>query len=189
MTKPSALALMKVVRCSSSCPEPAIDNGTDPEPAGSDGEPGASVPRSKLAEYITTRDLSCLRFREGMAPVFFHIKRLPESWLAEVLDTVHPLAAQRRAAFRAAVHHIEAESDRGPLKVTPHKSREKGSIYVAQPASFGVEMAPSDFMQDVVDLFGAEVVQEMGSVAIDHARLARGARGPFSLWDGTVVTA
>ena len=187
--KPSALAPLKVIRCSSSSPETAIDTGTDPGPPGPDGEPGPLVPRSRVAEYVTTRDLSCITFREGVTPVFFHIKRLPESWLSDVLDTVHPLAAQRRAAFRAAVHHIEAESEKGPLKVTPHRLREKGSIYVAQPASLGVEMAPSDFVQDVVDVFGAEVVQEMGTVAIDHARLARGARGPFCLWDGTVVTA
>jgi hypothetical protein len=174
----SPLAPLKVVRCSPSCPDPALDTSVDEE---------TGRPRSDLRAYIQTRDASVLAFKADVAPTWFHVKRLPEAWLAEVLDTVHPLAAQRRAAFRAAVHLIETSE--GPLKVTPQKQGDKTSQYVAHRADHGVEMAPSDFVQEVADRFGAEVIQEMGAVALDFARLPRSARGPFSLWDGTVVTA
>ena len=42
--------------------------------------------------------------------------------------------------------------------------------------------------QEVADLFGAEVVQEMGALAISLSRLPRGARGPFGYWGGSVLS-
>lgn len=173
MASPLAPTL-KVLRCSPSNPDAAIDaTAMGPSPDRSE---------SLLSEYIRTRDEELLKLVEGARPEWFHLKRLPMSWCANVLDVVYPRSAQRILAFRAGCHLIEAAS---PLVVVAPK--EKGD-FVASRSDFGVTMAPDAWADEIGERFSAEVVQEMGELVIVHSRLKRGARGPFGFWGGSALT-
>jgi len=168
--------VLKVVRWSPSSLDPALDiaaMGPTPDRSESLG-----------SEYIRTRDEGLLRFVEGGTPVWFHLRRLPMAWMANVVDVVYPRSAQRILAFRAGCHMVEIPGE--PLAVVAPK--EKGA-YVASKADFGVTMAPDAWAQEIADRFGAEVVQEMGELVLTHSRLPRGARGPFRFWGGSALTA
>lgn len=141
----------------------------------------ASDPQA-LATYVTTRDASKLVLHEGIGPCWFHLRRLPLAWLT-TLDGIFPTSEQRVLAFRASCHTVE-HSD--PLVVSPHGT--KGARFEALREDRGVSLAPVEWAQEVADLFGAEVVQEMGSVAITLSRLPRGAHGPFAYWGGSVLS-
>ena len=168
----SLSSVLKVLRCSPSCPDPAIDI-----PAMTAGDERA------LARYITTRDPATLKLLDpGPAPCWFHVQRLPLAWLT-TLDAVFPASEQRVLAFRAAVHTIEHAE---PLSVAPHGT--KGARFEAGREDRGVSLAPVEWAQEVTDLFGADVVQEMGVVAISLSRLPRSARGPFGFWGGSVLS-
>lgn len=174
----SSLApVLRVVRCSPSNPEPAISQEMIEAPK-AEGEKLAP-----LAKYISTRDETLLKFTEGATPTWFHLRRLPMAWMANVVDVVYPRSAQRILAFRAACHLIEVPGE--PLAVVG--PREKGT-FVATKADWGVTLAPDAWAQEVADRFGAEVVQEMGELAIVQSRLPRGAHGPFGYWVGSALT-
>ena len=162
---------VKALRCSPSCPDPAIDlaamNARDPK---------------ALTRYVTTRDPSELSLVETTPPCWFHVQRLPLAWMTS-LDAIFPPSEQRVLAFRAACHTIEHSE---PLTVSPHGT--KGSRFEALREDRGVSLAPVEWAQEVADLFGAEVVQEMGALAISLSRLPRGARGPFGYWGGSVLS-
>ena len=173
----SALApVLKVVRCSPSNPDPAISEAMIDAPA-AEGEK-----LSPLAKYISTRDAALLVFNEGAMPTWFHIKRLPASWLASALDQVYPRSLQRIMAFRAGCHTIDGAA---PLAVLPPKST---GAFVASKADFGVTLAPETWVQEVADVFGAEVVQEMGELVMAQSRLPLGSHGPFGFWGGSAAS-
>lgn len=164
-------ATLKVLRCSLSNIDPAID------------VEAMRATQDLLAQYITTRDSDLLAMRPGVTPVWFHLRRLPAAWLP-TLDTVFPLSEQRALAFRASCHLIEGAAE--PMCV--HPAETKDARFVAGRSDRGVSLAPDAWLQEVVDLFGAEVVQEMGLLAIRHSVLPRGARGPFGFWGGSALT-
>jgi superfamily II DNA or RNA helicase len=101
-----------------------------------------------------------------------------------VLDGVFSASSQRVLAFRAACHAVMVPGE--PLSVSLHGTA--GSRFVASPPDRGVSFAPAEWVDEIVDRFGLETVQEMGRVAIDHSRLPKGARGPFGLWHGSVAS-
>ena len=174
---PSPLsATLKVLRCSPSNPDNAISEEMIAAP--SEGER-----MSALARYIVTRDEGLLVFNEGIAPTWFHLRRLPLMWIAAALDQVYPRSAQRLLAFRAGCHLIEGAGD--PLSVAAPGER---GAFVAKKADYGVTLAPEAWVQEIGDVYGAEVVQEMGELIITHSRLPRGARGPFGSWAGTAAS-
>lgn len=162
---------LKVLRCSPSNPDPAIDTKATL----------ARDPKA-LAAYITERDPSSLVMAEGVTPEWFHLQRLPMAWLAQ-LDSIFPPSLQRILAFRAGCHMIETAE---PLIVSCPGS--KGVRWEATKADHGVNLAPEEWAQEVCDRFGADVVQEMGSLVIALSRLRRGARGPFAFWGGSVLS-
>jgi hypothetical protein len=135
-----------------------------------------------IGRYVTTRAEEHLRLLDGVAPQWFHLRRLPLSWLTS-LDAIFPQSEQRVLAFRASCHAIEHTE---PLAVSPHGT--PGARFEALREDRGVSLAPVSWAQEVADLFGAEVVQEMGLVAIALSRLPRGARGPFAFWGGSVLS-
>lgn len=166
--------LLKVVRCSPANPETALS------PAMAVVAEGAK--ESPLAEYVRTRDEPLLTFADGSTPTWFHLRRLPLAWLTNVLDVVYPRSAQRVIAFRASCHLIAGSCD--PLTVEAPGGK---GPFVATQAEYGVTLAPSEWSQEIADIFDADVVQEMGEIAITHSRLRRGARGPFGWWGGSVA--
>lgn len=170
--------VLKVVRCSPSNPDPAISEAMIEAPA-AEGEKA-----SPLAKYISTRDEALLVFNEGVAPTWFHLKRLPAAWLAGSLDQVYPRSLQRIIAFRTGCHAIEGAPEE-TFSVLPPKST---GTFVATKADFGVTLAPEAWVQEMADVFGAEVVQEMGELIITHSRLRRGAQGPFGPWGGSAAS-
>jgi hypothetical protein len=165
----------RVVRCSPSNIEPALSQDemiVVPE--------GAT--ESRITQYIRTREEELLRFLPDTVPTWFHFRRLPLAWMAQRLDAVLTRSSQRILALRAACHRIEGPD---PIEVQP--PREKG-VYVATKDDLGVTLAPPEWIDELGARFGAEVVQEMGEVAINHSRLPRGARGPFGWWGGSVAS-
>jgi hypothetical protein len=170
--------VLKVVRCSPSNPDPAISEAMIEAPA----EAGEKL--SPLARYISTRDEALLVFNEGITPTWFHLRRLPAAWLASALDQVYPHSLRRIVAFRAGCHAIEGTPEQ-TLAVLPPKST---GTFVATKSDFGVTLAPEAWVQEVADVFGAEVVQEMGELIITHSRLRRGAQGPFGSWGESVAS-
>ena len=172
----SALApVLKVVRCSPSNPEPALDRAAM---MATDGAAKALV-----AQYIETRDPECLRFVEAVTPTWFVLRRLPLAFMTGVLDQVYPRSAQRVLAFRAACHAVEGAE---PLSVEAPGT--KGARFEATQADAGVTLAPMEWAEEIAQVYGAEVVQEMGEIALTHSRLRRGARGPFGFWGGSVAS-
>lgn len=170
--------LLKVVRCSPANPETALS------PAMGTVKEGAKEP--PLAEYVRTRDESLLAFADGATPTWFHLRRLPLAWMTDVLDVVYPRSAQRVLAFRASCHLVAGPGAGDGAALTVESPGGKGP-FVATQGAHGVTLAPSEWAQEVADLFDADVVQEMGELAITHSRLRRGARGPFGWWGGSVA--
>lgn len=161
---------LRALRCDATDRDPAIiDPPTDAD--------GAKAFIAQWAGYVRSRDEADLTglLREGVAPTWFIVRRLPAAWLCSVLDGVFPLAARRALAFRAAVQRVEVPD-------APMVAADLG------PEQYGVALAPEAWMQTVVDRFGGDVIQEMGQVAIDLSRLPKGRRGPFSPWGGTVLS-
>ena len=167
---------LRVVRLNPSDPDPALDVSVMSRPI--DGD---SI--SRAARYLTTRDESLLAFREAMAPTWFHLRRLSAAWMVDVLDGLFSAPAQRMLAFRAACHAIE-----GDEMLTVAQAGSKGARFVATEANHGVALAPEEWVQEIVDRYGLETVQEMGRVAIDLSRLPKAARGPFGYWAGSVAS-
>ena len=176
MSSPLA-PVLKVVRCSPSNPDPAISKSMIEAPA---AEGDTLRP---LAKYISTRDEALLTFAEGVTPTWFVLKRLPLAFMTGVLDQVYPRSAQRVLAFRASCHAIEGTE---PLNVEAPGT--KSARFEATQADAGVLLAPMEWAEEIAQLYGAEVVQEMGEIALTHSRLRRGARGPFGFWDGSVAS-
>jgi hypothetical protein len=165
---------IRVVRLSPLCPDEAIDA----DAMTADVVDG----RNALLRYLQSRDESLLRVREGMAPTWFVVRRLPASYLAAVLDAVQPVAARRVMALRAAVHAVE-----GPEAVAVLPPGGRG-VYVASQADYGVTLAPEEWVQEIADRYGADAVQELGEIALTLSRLPKAARGPFGWWGGTAAT-
>ena len=142
----------------------------------------ASADGDARIKYAFTRDNALLVTREGAEPEWFHVRRLPAMWLPR-LEVCATAGERYTLAFRAAVHAIDVTGE--PLRVSP--PGEKGR-WEATPMDAGVSLAPVEWVQEIADRFGLEVVHEMGRVAIEASRLPKGARGPFTSWGGTVAT-
>ncbi len=176
MTMDPTSKTLRCVRLNPSDPDPALDPAAMALPA-----EGDTV--SRAARYLITRDESLLVFREGVKPTWFHLRRLSAAWMVDVLDGLFSQPAQRLLAFRASCHAVESGD---PISVAAPGS--KGARFVAADAHHGVSLAPEEWVQEVVDRYGLETVQELGRVAIDLSRLPRSARGPFGFWGGSVAS-
>lgn len=172
--------VLKVVRCSPSNHEPALDPVMLDAPPVAEGEAKKDAP---ITSYFFTRDPELLRFLPDMKPTWFHLRRLPASWMCAVLDNTFPRPAQRLLALRAALHTIET-----PTEVLSVQAPGEKGPFVATPADYGVTLAPHEWVQEIADRWGLDAVQEMGELVIVHSRLPRGARGPFGAWGGSVAT-
>lgn len=169
---------LRCVRVNPTSPEPALDPASMAEEVTTDG-----VTRARWPAYVLTRDESLLRFRDAMEPAWFHLRRLPAAWMCDTLDGVFTASSQRLLAFRASCHAVMVPGE--PLSCSAPGSSGR---FVLSPPDRGVSLAPEAWVDEIVDRFGLETVQEMGRVAIDHSRLPKGARGPFGLWHGSVAS-
>ena len=167
---------LRCIRLNPSDPDPALDPAAMAKPV-----EGDTVGRG--ARYLLTRDEALLVFRDGVTPTSFHLRRLSAAWMVDVLDGLFNASSQRLLAFRASCHFIDCTDH---LSVAAPGS--KGARFVATEALHGVTIAPEEWVQEVVDRFGLETVQEMGRVAIDLSRLPKAARGPFGYWAGSVAS-
>ena len=163
---------LRVIRCNATDPDPALNQSVAPENI------------AQVQEYLRARDTEKAPLAEGIAPTWFVVKRLPAAYLTSVLEGIYPEAARREHAVRAAVHRVELPGE-AALSTTPQKTAAKGTPFLTREAAHGVSLAGDDWIQELVDRFGAETIQELGTVAIDLCRLPKGRRGPFSLWLGT----
>jgi hypothetical protein len=163
--------VLRVVRCNATDPDPALD--MRPETV------------EQLVAYIRERDPAKLPLIEGTTPTWFSVRRLPAAYLSSVIEGIYPRAAQREHAVRAAVFRVECPGGE-VLEVQSAKASPKAPFAGAEVAH-GVCLAPESWSQELADRFGAEVLQELGEVALDSSRLPKGRRGPFSSWGGTVA--
>lgn len=164
-------------------------NPTDPDPAHDPTHADnlvADVSERAMTRYVFTRDEQHLRAREGMRFAWFHLRRLPAAWVAEVIDTLSTVSQQRVMALRAALHRVDDPA--GEIATTPAADVTAKSAFPCVAHRYGVELAPVDWVQEIADRYGAETVQEMGQIALDHARLPKGRTGPFVYWGGTAAT-
>lgn len=128
--------------------------------------------KSNFLEYRLTRKLDALVTKEGKSPDLFVIQKIPRRALrGPIAQLEQRPAAQRQLAFRLAVHRIE-RGDGTVLECDP-KWLDEGVN--------GTLVASEDWLDQVSDEFGDHVIDEMGLVAIDFAKLAKGQHGPFSL--------
>lgn len=174
---------LRVVRVNDTDPDPALDLAAMKEHVRADDPESPTL----LWEYMRTRDEQHLRFKEGMTPTWFHVRRLPGAYLTRQLDAVYPLAERLRLATAASVHLIEG-SDGTALRCVPEKDAAKGDPFVSRADAAGVDVAPHEWTQELLDRWGAEIWAELGTIAITQSRLQRGRRGPFHFWGGTVLT-
>ena len=185
----SAIAnTLRVVRINDFDPDAAIDREAMRAKCREvrEGEDPDTVP-SLLGEYLRTRDEQHLRLVEGQRPTWIHVRRLPAAYLTGVLDGVFPLADRLRLAVAASVHLVEV-GDGTALRCVPKAQAQRTEAYVSEPGIAGVEVASPEWVQELVDRFGAEILAELGTVALTLSRLPRGRRGPFYFWGGTVLT-
>lgn len=165
---------LRVIRCNATDPDPALCQDLAPENI------------ARVQEYIRERDPEKAPIAEGIAPTWFVVKRLPAAYLTSVLEGIYPEAARREHAVRAAVHRVELPGE-AALSAVPQKGAAKGTPFLTREAAHGVSLAGDDWIQELTDRYGAETIQELGTVAIDLCRLPKGRRGPFSLWLGTAA--
>lgn len=170
----------RVIRVNDTDRDPAFD--MDKNNASADDENG----RRPLGRYMHTRDEKDLVLREGIVPCWFNMRRLPAAWIAEVIDPLFTISHQRQMALRGALHRVEDPS--GTFETTPSATATAKSEFACVAHKYGVELAPVEWLQELADRYGTETLQELGQVALDHARLPKGRRGPFSFWGGTVAT-
>ena len=158
--------LLRVLRCSVLCPDPAID--VEAMTVDAEGKPSPLLHR-----YVRERDEELLRLVEGVEP----------DWIVvDTIDALPSLAQRRVKAFRAAVHAVQGKE---PMQVTSPGTK---GPYEGKGADYGVTLAPEEWVQAFADRFGTDAVQEMGEVALSLSRLPRGAKGPFALWGGTALS-
>lgn len=174
---------LRVVRLNDTDPDPALD--MDAMRARVD--PNDEKSPRLLMKYMETRDEQYLRFKEGAKPRWFVVKRLPAAYLTGVLDGVFPLADRLRLAVAAGVHRVECE-DGDVLQCVTKAVASKSERFVSEPSAGGVDLAPPEWTQELCDLYGVELIAELGTVVLTQSRLPRGRRGPFSFWGGTVLT-
>lgn len=167
---PALTPTIRVVRCNATCPDEAID---------------VTAMGDDLATYIRTRDEALLKFRDGMKPTWFTVRRLPAAFF-RVLDREPYPVARNQLAFRAAVHAIEAEGEQ--LATVPARDAQVVDRFGCVKAEGGIDLAPEAWVDEIGDRWGLETVHEIGQVGVDFSRLPKAARGPFSLWLGTVAT-
>lgn len=149
-----------VIATNSMFSDPAIDHGT-----GDDGVTG----EERLEAYRRTRDLADLRLVAGVEPHRFRAKPLPGVFAQSVLaGMVAP--ARNALAFATACHEI--------VLPTGAVLRPKS----VKTSSHGTRCSDDAWVNDMIDRFGAETIEEVGRVAYERARLPRDARGPFSWW-------
>lgn len=155
-------------------------NDTDPDPALDVVAMRKAHGDDVLLQYLRTRDPALLCFRDGVEPTWIDVQRLPAAFVARHIAPVASLDERRLQAFRASVRAVGKLTTVAPTETSEHRRH---------AADFGVEVAPEGFVQSVADTYGAEAVQELGQLAVDIARLRRGARGPYFFWASLTATA
>lgn len=123
-----------------------------------------------VAEYIKTRDLNVLRFKDGVKPNLFRIARLPRR-SAEYMRSLPNRRSAALMAFAYSVHYVLC-SDNTEVKL-------QNSELTSLPDK---AVAPKDeeaWYARVGDVFGNDTLVEMGEVAMQLSALPRAARGPF----------
>lgn len=139
--------------------------------------------RVAIGKFLASRDISTLAF-DG-EPAMFHVQRPDPVWLAESCGSIHVMAARRHHAFRSLVHCVKRGETILVEAVKP--DRASGHKHVLTRTQDGNWVAPESFVKEVARLFGAEVIQELGQVALDFSELSEEERAPFGLWGGSVA--
>lgn len=125
-----------------------------------------------LLEYRLTRKWDLLKFKDDLKPTIFHVQKLPRKMLRGPLQQLEGrLSQQRHMAFSLACHMIERPNGD---KLFPEKS-------MLEEAAFGCQLASDEWSDLIADEFSEDTIDEMGLIALDFARLAKDAVGPFSL--------
>ena len=145
-------APLRVVRANNEFPDPAID--------------WEKTPRE---QYRKTRDEDLLVIKEGMTPVWFHIRRLDGALMIEALDTLEG-APRIAMAFRAALFAVQT----GP------EEKDRLVPQGTSPTAYGASVADSSWITTVRNKFGMPTVEEMGLIAYKHGRLPEGVKGPYA---------
>lgn len=140
---------IRVVRCNSRYCDPAID-----------------TVETSLDAYRATRDPDTLKFREGIKPAWFVLRRLRASFVLEALDTFEG-AARISVAARAGIAAVELPDGR---RIEPSSS-DRGA--------YDTPIADAAWLDDLARRFGIDTVREMGRVIVELSALGEGARGPL----------
>lgn len=135
-------------------------------------DPAIDPEKSNFLEYRLTRKLDSLVFHEGKSPVYCDVQKMPRRVLrgpiAGLERTPH---LQRQLAFKIACHQIE-RADGSKLECDP-KWLDEGIG--------GTQVANEDWLDAVSNEFGEDLIDEIGRVAVEFAKLPEGQHGPFSL--------
>lgn len=153
-----ALAARRVLRCSRYAIDPAIDREN-----------------TFLRGYLISRAERDLVLLEGVVPQWVHVTRMRHRMTTALCDAAPTDHARLLLAFRACV--VRVETPAGPLVPDPDKVVQWGA---------GGAVAGEEWLDRIEDLegFGYGTILEFGQVALDLARLAPGADGPFGIPPG-----
>lgn len=127
--------------------------------------------QTNLWTYRVTRAEKQLVVLPGQTPAWIHVERLSRRMHTAIMDSVTGDQARIEIAFRAAVRRVEVP---GREALTPDPK-------LVEPWRAGGSVAGDEWVDQIADLdgFGFEVVLDYGFVALETARLAPGADGPF----------
>lgn len=169
MTTGTILGPLRVVACNGTYQDPALDVDR--------------FTAEMASQYIRTADPSVLPMREGVKPQVFTLARLPATYLAS-LSALATLEKRRIAALLGALRSVGVDGEPPVIEVLPPNPKPpEGSRWVGAVVD-GCLVAPPEIVQEIADLYGYETVMQLGHWALEHARLPRAARGPFSWWGG-----
>jgi hypothetical protein len=133
-------------------------------------DPAIDRKASNLAEYRRTRDLVHLVMKEGMKPAVFVVQPMARRFVTIQIDAIrgNPAFAAEQC-FLSTCHEIRMP-DGNVMRPTQ----------VLRDAPYGMRMASNEWLEECQDEFGNDVIQEIGAMAYERAKLPKGASGPFA---------
>lgn len=144
-------------------------------------DPAIDMERSKFEEYVRTRKLEHLAFKEGQSPTIFYVRHLPKVCFEQVMGAGLSPWEQYRLAFQWGIERIQTLKD---IVLHPGMELEGGTIPLWEPSEemvVGPKTIKVIAKEDLEDTFSPVVVYEIGHFIFSNCFLANGIVRPYLL--------
>jgi hypothetical protein len=171
MTAQNPLGALRALATNETWFDAAIDM-SEPGPVPDDTPPDQAPlgADARVTRYRETRERDALILLPHVKPTEFVLEPIPAMYLAEHIDTL-PFTAALTAAFIASCRMVVLPAGDPLRPQTPVRPRAYGAMIPEDPKAW---------VECIRKRFGMPTLYEMGSVALQWAKLPDGAKGPFS---------